>query len=131
MFSISASQSFGSGGRPLIFMWDVEWDDPADPAITANATADLNATRRYLKSLDKYQKVVTAPNNSMIVVGPRYKFKLKVKNFLGDESNESVLIVQRQDRSLPALSVGATVKKMKTALGATLQGWCTLSFFPK
>lgn len=131
MFSISGSQSFGSGGRPLIFMWDVEWDDPTDPAITANATADLNATRRYLKSLDKYQKVVTAPDNSMIVVGPRYKFKLKVKNFLGDESNESTLIVQRQDKSLPGLSVGATVKKIKAALGATLQGWFTLSFLCK
>ena len=119
---ISGSLSYGSGGRPLIFIWDVEWADPEDSAITENATADLNATRQYLRSLDKFQKVVRAPNNSMIVVGPRYKFKLKVKNFLGEESEEVTLIVQRQDKSVPVLNVGAKVKKMKAALGVSLQG---------
>lgn len=105
-----------------MFIWDVEWEDPTDSAITDKAMADLNATRQFLRSLDKFQKAVRAPNNSMIVVGPRYKFKLKVKNFLGEESEEVTLTVQRQDKSVPILRVGVKVKKMKAALGASFQG---------
>jgi hypothetical protein len=121
-FRLDAGQSYGSGGRLLKFIFDVEWDDPEDPAITANATANLNATKQYLKSLGLTKSRVRARDNSLIVVGPRYKFTLKVINFLGEESAEVSLVVQRQDKSLPQLRLGSKKKKMKTALGITLEG---------
>ncbi len=118
-FRLDAGQSYGSGGRRLKFIFDVVWDDPA---ITANATANLNATKQYLKSLGLTKSRVRARDNSLIVVGPRYKFTLKVINFLGEESEEVSLVVQRQDKSLPQLRLGSKKKKMKTALGITLEG---------
>ena len=97
------------------------WNDPADP-ITENATANLNKTRQYLKKLSKYTSRVKAEDNSLIVVGPAYKFTLKVKNFLGVESKPVSFVIRREDKTLPRLSLGSKERNMKAALGITLQG---------
>ena len=122
--NLDGSQSYGSGGRRLIFIWDVKWLDPTDHLITENATADLNRIRQYLKSLPKFQSKFEASDKTMIVLGPRYKFTLKVRNFLGVESDEASFVVERQDKTIPGLSVGSKKKRMKTALGITLDGTC-------
>ena len=106
----------------MIFNYDVAWNDPTDSAITVNATANLNATKQYLKSLSRYTSKVKAQSNSLIVVGPAYKFTLKVRNFLGEESDEASFVIKREDKSLPGLRLGSKKRKMKAALGITLQG---------
>lgn len=103
------------------FIWNVTWDNPTDGSIDSNAAADLNEIRQYLESFPDFQPSIK-PVRNFVVIGPSYKFTLKVRNFLGEESEEVSFVVRREDETLPGLSLGSEKKTMKTALGTTLEG---------
>lgn len=114
----------------MTFVWDVDWDDSVNrQSLTPNQKADINMTKEYLKSLSGHKSKFLAANNSIIAVGPQYKFTLRVRNFLGKTSKEATLTVQRQDKSLPGLDLGSKKKRVKAALDITLQGNTTIDQF--
>ena len=121
-FKLNGGQSYGGGGRRLRFNWTVEWADPADPRIDANATADLRRINSGLALVNGQFQQRQEWQAPAVVVGPLYKFTLRVTNFLSVTSEKTSLVVQRENKQLPGLSLGSEKKTMKTALGTTLEG---------
>ena len=100
----------------------MEWVDPNDAKIDSNATADFeNITRAFEAINGGYQQrhKLEVPS---IVIGPQYKFLLSVTNFLSQTSANASVTVQRENKQLPDLDLGAKKKTIKAALGTTLQG---------
>lgn len=100
----------------------MEWADPTDPKIsqTDKAIDDLNAMSVFLKR--ETEAIVSTETLSMIKIGLKYNFTLKVRDFLQRESPLTSLVVTREDKTVPDLSFGAKNLIMKRALGITLQG---------
>lgn len=125
---LDASASSGAGGRRLNFTWNVGWAADQDTgAITANATADLNSIQTTLDNLPAFSPRLRF-DRSNLVLGFKYEFKVKVANFLGEESTNASLTVERENKQLPILAAGRAKRKVKASRGIKIQGQLQLNW---
>ena len=98
--SLSGSQSFGSGGRPLIFEWSL-----TSPKAGNDATA-ITSVLSGLSSDDDRVKI----HGELLEAGKQYVFKLKVANFLNpsgfEEATHSVI---KASDPVPALTLSSSI----------------------
>ena len=98
--SLSGSQSFGSGGRPLIFEWSL---------TSPNTGSDVTAIRNVLSGLGSDADRVKIPG-SLFVSNKTYVFKLKVANFLNQSAfEEATHLVTKASDPVPALTLSSSI----------------------
>ncbi|PFX24468.1 hypothetical protein AWC38_SpisGene10933 [Stylophora pistillata] len=98
--SLSGSQSFGSGGRPLIFKWSL---------ISPNAGSNVTAITDILSNLSSNSDRVEIPG-SLVESNETYLFKLEVANFLNtSEFEETTHSVIKVSDPVPALTLSSSI----------------------
>jgi len=96
--TLSGVQSFGGGGRPLIFDWEL---------ISPDSGQDSTAIRDVLSGLADDR--VDLPG-SLFESGKVYSFKLKVANFLNQSSfEETTHWVIKSTDPVPALTLSSSI----------------------
>lgn len=98
--SLSGTQSFGSGGRPLIIKWSL---------ISPNSGSDFIAITNILSNLSPQDDRVKIPG-SLFEANKTYLFKLEVANFLNtsrfEETSHSVIKVSDP---VPELTLSSSI----------------------
>lgn len=98
--TLSGLQSFGGGGRPLIFEWEL---------TSPNGGQDVTDIRAVLSGLGQDADRVHIPG-TLFNSGKTYVFKLKVANFL-DSSNfvEVTHSIVKATDPVPALTLSSAI----------------------
>lgn len=93
--SLSGSQSYGSGGRPLIFNW----------SVTSLNGGDVTDIESVLTNDDSVKI-----NGKLLESGKTYAFKLKVANFLNLSGfEETTHSVTKNSDPVPALTLSSSI----------------------
>ena len=93
--SLSGSQSYGGGGRPLIFNW----------SVTSSNGSDVTDIESVLTNDDSVKI-----NGKLLESGETYAFKLKVANFLNPSGfEETTHSVTKNSDPVPALTLSSSI----------------------
>ena len=95
--SLSGSQSYGGGGRPLNFKWSVT--SPDDNNVT-----DIKSVLDALSSDDDSVKIY----GGLLESGKTYMFHLEVANFLNRGDNHTHKVTKNSD-PVPALTLSSSI----------------------
>ena len=95
--SLSGSQSYGGGGRPLNFKWSVT--SPDDNDVT-----DIKSVLDALSSDDDSVKIY----GGLLESGKTYMFHLEVANFLNRGDNHTHKVTKNSD-PVPALTLSSSI----------------------
>ena len=107
----------------MTFKWTAKWSsDENVGALTSAETNDLASLNSYLSSLPDFSPRIKLPNTTNLKFDKKYEFGVTVTNFLGSTSENSTLVVVRENKNLPSLSVGAKVRKIKASRNTILHG---------
>lgn len=98
--TLTGSQSFGGGGRPLIYEWELTSPDSGQ---------DITDIRDVLSGLSS-DAVRVKLSGTMFETGKAYEFKLKVANFLNQSSFEEVThSITKAAEPVPALTLSSGI----------------------
>ena len=98
--TLSGSQSFGGGGRPLIYEWKL---------TSPNSGQDFTDITNLLNELSLDANRVNLPG-TMFETDKTYEFKLKVANFLNQSSFEEVThLITKATEPVPALTLSSSI----------------------
>lgn len=99
--TLSGLQSYGGGGRPLIFEWVLESPNDAGKDVT-DITAVLNGSSQDADRVHIH--------GTLFSPGKKYVFKLKVSNFLNSSSFEEVThSITKATEPVPALTLSSGI----------------------
>ena len=99
--TLSGSQSFGGGGRPLIYKWNL---------TSPNKGQDVTNITNFLNELSLDAVRVKLPG-TMFEIDTAYEFQLKVANFLYPSSFEEVThVITKAAEPVPALTLSSGIE---------------------
>ena len=102
--TLSGSRSFGGGGRPLIYKWNL---------TSPNSGQDVTDITNVLKELSLDAVRVKLPG-TMFEIDKVYEFKLKVANFLYPSSfEEDTHVITKAAEPVPALTLSSSIELSK------------------
>lgn len=117
---ITGRKSRGSGGRPLVYTWDVEFAQHVNVGLlSSNITDELTSIKTRLSSLSPSTNTLVFNKNELAIstqaVYVAYNFTLSVTNFLDVESVKASLVTTKINTILPKVSVlGGRRQRIKT-----------------
>lgn len=98
--TLSGSQSFGGGGRPLIYKWQL---------TSPNSGQDVTDITNVLNELSSDTNRVNLAG-AMFDTDKVYEFKLKVANFLNQSSFEEVThLITKAAGPVPAVTLSSSI----------------------
>ena len=98
--TLSGSQSFGGGGRPLIYKWQL---------TSPNSGQDVTDITNVLNELSSDANRVNLPG-AMFDTDKPYEFKLKVANFLNQSSFEEIThLIIKATGPVPAVTLSSSI----------------------